>query len=87
VAASQAIPTFSAALFEMTDAQWEDGLALKLHGARRLTIRALDALKAAAPIPHRRIVNPLALKGPIILENCKNKRAHIASIQRDHDHS
>src|ERR1700733_1454227 len=25
-------------LFEMTDAQWDDGLALKLHGARRLTV-------------------------------------------------
>jgi 3-oxoacyl-[acyl-carrier protein] reductase len=35
-------------LFEMTDAQWEDGLALKLHGARRLTIRAWDALKASS---------------------------------------
>ncbi len=34
-------------LFEMTDAQWEDGLALKLHGARRLTIRAWGALKAS----------------------------------------
>jgi 3-oxoacyl-[acyl-carrier protein] reductase len=34
-------------LFKMTDAQWEDGLALKLHGARRLTIRAWDALKAS----------------------------------------
>ena len=34
-------------LFEMTDAQWEDGLALKLHGARRLTLRAWDALKAS----------------------------------------
>jgi 3-oxoacyl-[acyl-carrier protein] reductase len=34
-------------LFEMTDAQWEDGIALKLHGARRLTIRAWDALKAS----------------------------------------
>jgi 3-oxoacyl-[acyl-carrier protein] reductase len=34
-------------LFEMTDAQWEDGLALKLHGARRLTVRAWDALKAS----------------------------------------
>jgi 3-oxoacyl-[acyl-carrier protein] reductase len=34
-------------LFEMTDAQWESGMALKLHGARRLTIRAWDALKAA----------------------------------------
>lgn len=34
-------------LFEMTDAQWEDGMALKLHGSRRLTIRAWDALKAS----------------------------------------
>jgi 3-oxoacyl-[acyl-carrier protein] reductase len=34
-------------LFEMTDAQWEDGMALKLHGARRLTTRAWDALKAS----------------------------------------
>ena len=33
-------------LFEMTDAQWEGGLALKLHGARRLTIAAWAALKA-----------------------------------------
>ncbi|HSY34747.1 MAG TPA: SDR family oxidoreductase [Acidobacteriaceae bacterium] len=34
-------------LFEMTDAQWDDGTALKLHGARRLTIRAWDALKSS----------------------------------------
>lgn len=34
-------------LFEMTDEQWEDGLALKLHAARRLTVRAWDALKAS----------------------------------------
>jgi NAD(P)-dependent dehydrogenase (short-subunit alcohol dehydrogenase family) len=34
-------------LFEMTDAQWEGGLALKLHGARRLTIAAWPSLKAA----------------------------------------
>jgi 3-oxoacyl-[acyl-carrier protein] reductase len=34
-------------LFAMTDAQWDDGLALKLHGARRLTIEAWDALKAS----------------------------------------
>jgi 3-oxoacyl-[acyl-carrier protein] reductase len=34
-------------LFTMTDAQWDDGLALKLHGARRLTIEAWDALKAS----------------------------------------
>ena len=34
-------------LFEMTDAQWDAGLALKLHGARRLTIAAWPALKTA----------------------------------------
>jgi 3-oxoacyl-[acyl-carrier protein] reductase len=34
-------------LFEITDAQWEDGMALKFHGARRLTIRSWDALKAS----------------------------------------
>jgi NAD(P)-dependent dehydrogenase (short-subunit alcohol dehydrogenase family) len=34
-------------LFQMTDAQWEAGLALKLHGARRLTIAAWPSLKAA----------------------------------------
>jgi 3-oxoacyl-[acyl-carrier protein] reductase len=34
-------------LFEMTDAQWQDGLELKFHGARRLTILAWDALKAS----------------------------------------
>ncbi len=32
-------------LFDMTDQQWDDGLALKLHGARRLTIAAWSALK------------------------------------------
>jgi 3-oxoacyl-[acyl-carrier protein] reductase len=34
-------------LFEMTDAQWDDGAALKFHGARRLTLQAWDALKAS----------------------------------------
>ena len=34
-------------LFEMTDAEWESGLALKLHGARRLTVAAWPALKQA----------------------------------------
>ena len=34
-------------LFQMTDAQWDDGMALKLHGARRLTMQAWDALKAS----------------------------------------
>lgn len=34
-------------LFEMTDEQWYTGMELKLHGARRLTIRAWDALKAS----------------------------------------
>ena len=33
-------------LFEMTDEQWDAGMALKLHGARRLTIEAWPALKA-----------------------------------------
>lgn len=32
-------------LFDMSDEQWDDGMALKLHGARRLAIRAWDALK------------------------------------------
>jgi NAD(P)-dependent dehydrogenase (short-subunit alcohol dehydrogenase family) len=34
-------------LFAMTDAEWNDGLALKFHGARRLTIKAWEALKSA----------------------------------------
>ncbi len=34
-------------LFEMTNAQWDDGMALKFHGARRLTMRAWEALKAS----------------------------------------
>jgi 3-oxoacyl-[acyl-carrier protein] reductase len=33
-------------LFDMTDEQWDEGMALKLHGARRLTIAAWPALKA-----------------------------------------
>ncbi|WP_133646746.1 SDR family oxidoreductase [Paraburkholderia flava] len=32
-------------VLEMTDEQWDAGLALKLHGARRLTIAAWPALK------------------------------------------
>lgn len=32
-------------LFEMTDEQWRAGMELKLHGARRLTMRAWEALK------------------------------------------
>jgi NAD(P)-dependent dehydrogenase (short-subunit alcohol dehydrogenase family) len=34
-------------LFEMTDEQWNAGMALKFHAARRLTMRAWDALKAS----------------------------------------
>jgi NAD(P)-dependent dehydrogenase (short-subunit alcohol dehydrogenase family) len=34
-------------LFEMTDQQWDAGMALKLHGSRRLTIEAWPALKAS----------------------------------------
>ncbi|CAB3769624.1 SDR family oxidoreductase [Paraburkholderia humisilvae] len=33
-------------VLQMTDEQWDDGFALKLHGARRLAIHAWDALKA-----------------------------------------
>src|SRR5580698_920499 len=33
-------------LFQMTDEQWNAGMELKLHAARRLTLRAWDALKA-----------------------------------------
>jgi 3-oxoacyl-[acyl-carrier protein] reductase len=32
-------------LLEMTDEQWDDGIALKLHGARRTTVHAWEALK------------------------------------------
>ncbi|KXU88122.1 short-chain dehydrogenase [Paraburkholderia monticola] len=35
-------------ILEMTDQQWDQGLALKLHGARRLTVAAWPALKASA---------------------------------------
>jgi 3-oxoacyl-[acyl-carrier protein] reductase len=43
-----------------TDAQWDDGLALKLHGARRLTMRAWDSLKASkgAVVFNPRVQNP-----------------------------
>jgi 3-oxoacyl-[acyl-carrier protein] reductase len=34
-------------LFQMADEQWNEGMELKLHGARRLTLRAWEALKAA----------------------------------------
>src|SRR5262249_32577368 len=32
-------------VLDMTDQQWNDGMELKLHGARRLTVRAWDARK------------------------------------------
>ncbi len=35
-------------VLEMTDEQWDRGLALKLHGARRLTIAAWPSLKASS---------------------------------------
>jgi len=34
-------------LFALTDEQWDDGIALKFHSARRLTLSAWDALKAS----------------------------------------
>jgi 3-oxoacyl-[acyl-carrier protein] reductase len=42
---SGAVPQID--LFEMADAQWGDGMALKFHGARRLTMRAWNTLKAS----------------------------------------
>ncbi len=33
-------------MFQMTDEQWNKGMELKLHGARRLTLFAWEALKA-----------------------------------------
>jgi len=42
---SGAVPQID--LFEMTDEQWDGGMAVKFHGARRLTIRAWEALKAS----------------------------------------
>ncbi|MGA7439328.1 MAG: SDR family oxidoreductase [Luteibacter sp.] len=32
-------------LFSMTDAEWDDGMALKFHGARRLTLAAWESLR------------------------------------------
>jgi 3-oxoacyl-[acyl-carrier protein] reductase len=34
-------------VFQMTDEQWDEGIAVKFHGARRLTLQAWDALKAS----------------------------------------
>ena len=34
-------------VLEMSDAQWDAGFALKLHGARRLTVQAWPALQAS----------------------------------------
>jgi 3-oxoacyl-[acyl-carrier protein] reductase len=49
-------------LFQMTDARWDDGMALKFHGARRLTIEAWNVSIPAAKFgsgapdePHLRI--------------------------------
>jgi 3-oxoacyl-[acyl-carrier protein] reductase len=33
--------------FQLTDAQWDDGMALQFHGARRSTLRAWEALNAS----------------------------------------
>ncbi len=34
-------------MFTLTDEQWDDGLALKFHSARRLTLAAWDAVKSS----------------------------------------
>jgi NAD(P)-dependent dehydrogenase (short-subunit alcohol dehydrogenase family) len=41
-------------LFQMTDAQWDDGMALKFHGARRLTIQAWGALQEVCGVDVRK---------------------------------
>jgi len=41
-----AVPSLD--VFQMTDAQWNGGMELKFHAARRLAIHAWEALKAAA---------------------------------------
>ncbi len=41
------VPCRRLILFAMSDAEWNDGLVLKFHGARPLTIKAWDALKSA----------------------------------------
>ena len=56
-------------LFEMTDEAWDAGLALKLHGARRLTVAAWPALKAA--------------KGSVVLisgNSAEFPKAHYAAV-------
>src|SRR5271163_809806 len=60
-------------LFEMTDAQWDDGMALKLHGARRLTILAWDALKASSGSVVL-ISGSAALDPNPVLPSCHGKR-------------
>ena len=57
-------------LFEMTDAQWEAGLALKLHGARRLTIAAWPALK----VSQRRRGPDVGQLGPISESALRGRR-------------
>ena len=50
-------------VFRMSDEQWNTGMELKFHGARRLTIGAWDALKikgAAAFISGNAAVIPKA---------------------------
>jgi 3-oxoacyl-[acyl-carrier protein] reductase len=64
-------------LFEMTDAQWESGLALKLHGARRLTIAAWPALKAAKGAGVQ--VNSI-LPGPVMTGRRRSYLQHWAPL-------
>lgn len=51
-------------LFALTDEQWDGGLALKFHGARRLTVRAWDALKASRDGVQVKCVSPGAVMTP-----------------------
>ena len=66
-------------LFQMTDAEWDDGMALKFHGARRLTIQAWDALMASNG-------SVVLMSGSAALDPRARKRGGRGN-QRSHQHT
>jgi 3-oxoacyl-[acyl-carrier protein] reductase len=63
-------------LFQLTDAQWDDGMALKFHGARRLTIRAWEALQASQGSVVFMSGNAALAPKPAKRGSCGNQRGH-----------
>ena len=63
-------------LFEMTDEQWQAGAELKLHGARRLTTRAWDALKESQGSVVFMSGNAALHPNPAFRGRCDNQRRH-----------